>query len=337
MRARVRAARDVAARVRLLELEPPEARRYPPGAHLDLWLPSGDKRSYSLVGARPHDGAYRIAVKQLPDSRGGSEHMHSLAVGDELEIAAPASHFELRWGAPEYLLIAAGIGVTPIIGMAQRLVEAGAPVRMLYSGHARGEMAFVDELSELLGDRLTLHVTDEGTRLEAAHAFEDLEEDADVYLCGPYGFQEAIRAAWRDAERPPTNLRFETFAASGAYPNEPFTVHVADYDVDVEVPVNRSMLEALRAAGVNVMYDCLRGECGLCAVDILEADCQIDHRDVFLSDAERAERKKICTCVSRALRGGMTVDTGYRGGALRGTTTIVQPAGRAFMETGGGG
>jgi len=334
MRARVRAVRDVAARVRLLELEPPEARRYPPGAHLDLWLPSGDKRSYSLVGARPEDGAYRIAVKRLPDSRGGSEHMHGLAVGDDLEIAPPASQFELRWGSPEYLLIAAGIGVTPIIGMAERLVEAGAPVRMLYSGHARGEMAFVDELTELLGDRLSLHVTDEGTRLEAERAFDDLADDADVYLCGPYGFQEAIRAAWREADRPPTNLRFETFAASGAYPNEAFGVRVADYDLDIEVPANRSMLDVLRAAGVNVMYDCLRGECGLCAVDILEADCQLDHRDVFLSEAERAERKKVCTCVSRAIRGAMTVDTGYRGGALRGTT-IVQPAGRAFMETGG--
>jgi ferredoxin-NADP reductase len=336
VRARVRAARDVAARVRAIDLEPEEVHRYPPGAHIDLWLPSGDKRSYSLVGARPRDGAYRITVKRLRDSRGGSEHMHALEAGDELEISRPASHFELRWGAPEYLLIAAGIGVTPILGMAERLVEAGALVRMLYSGHARGEMAYVDELTELLGDRLSLHVTDEGTRLEAERAFEGLEDDADVYLCGPYGFQEAIRTAWREADRPPTNLRFETFAASGAYPNEAFAVHVADYDLDVEVPANRSMLEALREAGVNVMYDCLRGECGLCAVDIREADCQLDHRDVFLSEAERAERKKICTCVSRAIRGGMTVDTGYRGGALRGTTTIVQPAGKAFMETGGG-
>ena len=333
MRARVRAVADVAARVRAIDLEPEEVRRYPPGAHIDLWLPSGDKRSYSLVGARPHDGAYRITVKRLANSRGGSEYMHALSVGDELEVSRPASHFELRWGAPEYLLIAAGIGITPILGMAERLVEAGAPVRMLYSGHARGEMAYVDELTALLGERLSLHVTDEGTRLEAERAFEDLADDADVYLCGPYGFQEAIRAAWRDADRPPTNLRFETFAASGAYPNEPFTVNVSDYDLDVEVPANRSMLEALREAGVNVMYDCLRGECGLCAVDILEADCQLDHRDVFLSEAERAERRKICTCVSRAIRGGMTVDTGYRGGALRGTTTIVQPAGKAFMET----
>ena len=117
---------------------------------------------------------------------------------------------------------------------------------------------------------------------------------------------------------------------------ESFRVRVADYDLEVEVPASRSMLDALREAGVNVMYDCLRGECGLCAVDILEADCQLDHRDVFLSEAERAERKKVCTCVSRAIRGDMTVDTGYRGGALRGTTTIVQPAGKAFMETGGG-
>jgi vanillate O-demethylase ferredoxin subunit len=327
MRARVRAVTDVAPRVRAIDLEPAGgARRYPPGAHLDLWLPGGDKRSYSLVGARPRDGAYRIAVKRLADSRGGSEHMHTLAEGDELEVSAPASHFELRFGASGYLLIAAGIGVTPLLGMAERLVEAGADVRMLYSGRARGELAFADELQALLGDRLSLHLSDEGTRLQAARAFDGLAADADVYLCGPYGFQEAVRAAWRDADRPPTNLRFETFAASGAYPNEAFTVHVADYERDVEVPVNRSMLDALRAAGVNVMYDCLRGECGLCAVEILEADCQLDHRDVFLSEQERAARRKVCTCVSRAIRGSLTVDTGYRGAGLR-SPTISQPAG----------
>ena len=122
--------------------------------------------------------------------------------------------------------------------------------------------------------------------------------------------------------RAPTNLRFETFASSGAYPNERFLVRVDDRGLDVEVPENRSMLEALRAGGVEVTYDCLRGECGLCAVDVLEADCQIDHRDVFLSEAERAARRRICTCVSRAIRGSLTVDTGSRGGSA-----ITEPAG----------
>ena len=339
--ARLRAAHDVAARISVVGTRASvEAHRYPPGAHIDLWLPSGDKRSYSLVGARPHDGAYRIAVRSKCRTR----------------AVAPSTCMRCR-SETASKICAAGLALRAALGRARVPADRGRHRR--HTDHrdgraarrgrrsacgcstranARGEMAFVFEASTcaLLGDRLELHVTDEGTRLEAERAFEDLEDDADVYLCGPYGFQEAIRAAWRDAERPPTNLRFETFAASGAYPNEPFTVHVADYDVDVEVPVNRSMLEALRMAeGVNVMYDCLRGECGLFAVHILEADCQVDHRDVFLSEAERAERKKVCTIVSRALRGGMTVDTGYRGGALRVTTTIVQPAGRAFMETGG--
>jgi vanillate O-demethylase ferredoxin subunit len=252
--------------------------------------------------------------------------MHTLQPGDAVEITRPASHFELRFGAPEYLLIAGGIGVTPLVGMAQRLDAAGASLRMLYAGRSRAEMPFVDELSDLLGDRLTLHVSAEGTRMEAEHAFARLDEDADVYLCGPHGLQEAVRAAWRDAGRPPTNLRFETFASSGAYPNERFTVTVEDYGVDVEVPEDRSMLEALRAAGVEVMYDCLRGECGLCTVDVLAADCQMDHRDVFLSLEERAAQRKLCTCVSRVIRGSLTVDTGYRGGSKRGST-IIQPAG----------
>lgn len=316
--ARVAAVHQLTPGVRMIEIEPvgQPASRYPPGSHLDVHVTvdgQEDTRSYSLVGAEPVEGRFRIAVKRLPASRGGSVFMHALQPGADLSIAGPASHFELRYGAPEYLLVAGGIGITPIVGMANLLDRAGAPFRLHYAGRRREDMPFLDELWRRLGDRLRLHVSEEGTRLDVASVFTGLHQDAEVYLCGPLRLQEAARAAWRQQGRDPTNLRFETFAASGAYPPEEFVVTVVDYGKDVTVPPNRSMLEALRGTGVEVMYDCLRGECGLCTVDIVSADCQIDHRDVFLSQEERAEQKKICTCVSRVIRGRITVDTGFRG------------------------
>lgn len=316
--ARVAAVHDLTPAVRMIEIEPAgnPAGRYPPGSHLDIRMTidgQDDTRSYSLVGADPVEGRFRIAVKRLPDSRGGSVFMHALQPDAELSIAGPASHFELRYGAPEYALVAGGIGITPIIGMASLLDHAGAPFRLHYAGRRRADMPFVEELRQRLGDRLELHVSEEGSRLDVAAVVKGLQPDAELYLCGPLRLQEAARAAWREQHREPTNLRFETFASSGAYPPEEFVVTVVDHGKDVTVPENRSMLEALRGAGVEVMYDCLRGECGLCTVDIVSADCQIDHRDVFLSQEERAEQQKICTCVSRVIRGSIAVDTGFRG------------------------
>jgi ferredoxin len=173
-------------------------------------------------------------------------------------------------------------------------------------------MPFVDELTERLGDHLELRVSEERTRMDPESEIAGLDPEGELYLCGPRRLIEHCRRAWAAEERSPAAFRLETFANSGAHAPEPFVVHVVDHDVDVRVPERRTMLSALRAAGVQVMHDCLRGECGLCAADVLEADGEIDHRDVFLSDAERAEGKKICTCVSRAVGGSITIDTGFR-------------------------
>jgi len=318
--ARIRSVSDVACDVRMIELEPERAvRDYPTGAHLDIAvvvdeLP--DIRSYSLVGQRPQQGAYRIAVKDVPDSRGGSRFVRALATGAEVEISEPQSHFELQYGRPEYLLIAGGIGITPMVGMAQALQRHGRPFRLLYAGRTRDQMPFVSELSELLGGRLELFVSAEGLRLEIEAEIKRLEPDGELYVCGPLRLRDAVQAAWRAQERRQDRLQFETFASGGRFAPEEFVVRVCDRDGhEVTVRRNRTMLDALRDDGVEMMWDCLRGECGLCAARVIEFDGELDHRDVFLSAEQRAEGTTIMTCVSRAVGGSIAIDTGFRGPA----------------------
>jgi vanillate O-demethylase ferredoxin subunit len=315
--ATVRAVRDVARDVRMVEIEPErEAHPYPTGSHLDIaveidGLP--DIRSYSLVGEAPVDGAYRIAVKEIPESRGGSVYVRALQPGTRVEVSEPQSHFELQYGRPEYLLIAGGIGITPIVGMARALERHGKPFRLLYAGRTREQMPFVDELAGFLDDRLELFVSEGGSRLDLSAEIERLHPDGELYLCGPLRLRDAAQRAWRERDRRPDRLQFETFASGGRFAPEAFVVRLREQDDrEITVPENRTMLDALRDNGVEVMWDCLRGECGLCQVEVLDVEGDLDHRDVFLSEEEQAEGRKLLTCVSRAVGGAIRIDSGFR-------------------------
>jgi vanillate O-demethylase ferredoxin subunit len=313
--ARVRSARQVAEEVRLLELEPEGGPvSYPPGSHLDVAIaPAGRRevRSYSLVGERATGGVYRVAVQRHAPGRGGSQLLWTLEPGARLDVSQPQSRFELRPDAPEHLLVAGGIGVTPLVSMAEMLTRVGARFRLLYAGRSRERMAFLGELSALLGDRLEPFVSGEGRRLDLAAQLARLDPDGQLAVCGPLRMLDQARRLWAAAGRPPERLRFETFGLTGRLAPRPFEVRVRDHGLSVVVPEDRTMLEALEAAGVEIMADCLRGECGVCAVDVVEVEGELDHRDVFLSDAEKGARTRICTCVSRAA-GRLTVDTGFR-------------------------
>jgi ferredoxin-NADP reductase len=314
--ATLRATQQVADNVRLFEIEPSGgASSYAPGSHLNLRVLIGSaqaERSYSLVGARPVDGAYRVAVQQREDSRGGSRYLWALEPGARLSVSTPSNLFELRLDRPEYLLVAGGIGITPMVGMAQTLARRGASFRLLYCGRDRALMPFVDELREELGDRLELFVSSEGHRIDFDREIAALHPDGELYLCGPQRMLEGARRVWQDADRPRNGLRFETFGSSGRFAAEPFEVTVADRDTSVTVGTTETLLEALEAAGIPSMYDCRRGECGLCQVKVLDVEGELDHRDVFFSDEEKESRAWICTCVSRIAGGRVTIDTGYR-------------------------
>jgi vanillate O-demethylase ferredoxin subunit len=315
----VRAVRDVTPTVRSFEIAAAAGRAlsFNPGAHLDVRvLVNGlpEIRSYSLVGEAQPD-CYRIAVKRRAESTGGSAYMWTLQPGARLSITEPLTSFAIDYDRPEFLLVAGGIGITPIVGMATLLQRRGARVRLLYSAHTRDELAFEGELRAELGDRLETFVSAEGRRIDFAAAFAGLAPGALCALCGPIRMLDEARRLWSQTGRPNADLRWETFGSSGAFAAEDFKVAIPRHGVEIVVSRNRSLLDALGDAGIEVMSDCRRGECGLCAVTVVSFDGQIDHRDVFLSEAQKKENHKLCACVSRAV-GTVVLDTDYRPDAI---------------------
>ncbi|WP_203077445.1 PDR/VanB family oxidoreductase [Falsiroseomonas ponticola] len=291
---------------------------YPAGAHLRVELEIGGRsslRHYSLVGAAPRDGSWRVAVQREEAGRGGSRAMWALAPGARLRVSRPRSHFELAPGAPEVLLLAGGIGITPLIGMAETLLRQRARFRLLYAGRSRRSMAYLPELSALLGDALVVQAEDEAGRPDLAQVFAGLMAGAEAYVCGPIGLLGAARQAWAAAGRAPSALVFETFGSSGHAAPGAFTVHIPRLGREVAVAADVSMLEALEAAGIGVLSDCRRGECGLCALDVLGLDGRIDHRDVFFSARQHDENRRLCACVSRVVGESITIDPPWRGDA----------------------
>ena len=286
---------------------------FDPGSHSNFRVVTNagtTNRTYTVLPAAP--GHIAVAVKLHPQSRGGSRFMWSLAEGDAIRLTLPENRFELNWRASHYLLLAGGIGITPIYGMARALAARGASLRMVYAARSRSLMAFADELTELLGDRLSLRDNSVGQQIDLAAEFAAPPADAECYLCGPIGMLEAAKAAWIASGRPISRLRYEVFGDSGLFAEKTFTVDVLNRDLAVSVAPDQTLLEALIGAGVDMIYDCQRGECGLCAVSVLEVDSQIDHRDVFFGAEEKAEGHRMCSCVSRLNGGRAVIDVGYR-------------------------
>jgi dimethylamine monooxygenase subunit B len=313
------ATRDLTPSIRefLLLSENFDGAAYPVGSHIDVAVTIDGRpqtRSYSLVGECGADG-YRIAVRRAEDSRGGSRYMWSLAPGARLNVTLPSSLLAVDWTRRHHCLVAGGIGITPIFGAAQALARRGADFTLHYAVRSRGDAAYVDLLAALLGERLKLHAGDEGHRLDLDAVFSSLPQDSMTLFCGPMRMLDAARHAWTAAGHPLADLRYETFGSSGSLPTTSFRVRLKDERVEIEVPRDRSMLDALNDAGFEVMSDCRRGECGVCAIDLVASDGEIDHRDVFFSEHQKREGRKICPCVSRA-RGTITVDMLHRRDAI---------------------
>lgn len=296
--------------VRRIEIEfPVNLPAFDPGSHVDLKVyvdGRTEMRSYSVV---EHRTARRlvIAVRRSPQSRGGSLYMHQLQGGDRLEVTLPSNHFTLGLTVQEVLLIAGGIGVTPIIGMARQLKKLGVPFRFAYLGRSRASMPFLDTLGSEFAEQLMVWADEERGVIDLQPLLSPLPITAEAYMCGPVPMMEAVRTVWSAQQRPLERLRFETFGGAGLKPAQSFRVVIPARGLDFMVAANRSLLDVLDDAGAEPLYSCRRGECGLCAVDILELDGELDHRDVFFSERQKQEGHHLCACVSRVV-GSITIE-----------------------------
>jgi ferredoxin-NADP reductase len=305
------ASTPVAQDVRRLTIARPPRGRAAPGSHVDVRVPldeGSDVRSYSVVESSDDGGLVTISVLRVRQSRGGSAFMHGLSPGDRLEVTQPLQNFPLRVGAPRYLLLAGGIGITAVTEMARVLRHVGADYTLVYVGRSRERMAYVVELTELHGDRLVLHVDAEGTPLDVTELVGSVDAQTELYMCGPIRLMDDVRRNWQDSGLPPANLRYETFGSSGWFEAEEFVARFPGRRVETTVRTDETLLEALTRAGVDLMYDCRKGECGLCLLDVACVEGALDHRDVFLSQAQQASNRALAACVSRvASRSGAGV------------------------------
>jgi ferredoxin-NADP reductase len=302
-------AADGIVRLRLVSPDGKPLPRWTPGSHIDVECgDTGLSRQYSLCGDPADAGVFEIAVLKETEGRGGSAWMHANAVaGARLRIRGPRNHFRMNEAAGKLILIAGGIGITPISAMARRAKELGLDYQLHYSGRSRACMAMLDELTALHGDRMHAHVKDEGTRADYAALLSQPDASTQIYACGPQGLLDALAgccASW-----PEDALRVEHFHSTlgtlDPSKEQAFEVVLKDSGIVLNVPADQTLLTALRGANIDVQSDCEEGLCGSCEVRVLEG--QIDHRDVVLTRAERDANNKMMACCSRACGGGKVV------------------------------
>jgi len=313
---RVVAAESIADGIRLLKLSPQDGSLLPawePGSHIDLHLDSGMIRQYSLCGSCADTSTYEIAVKREPESRGGSKFVHeSLAVGSQLSISAPRNHFTASAEAERNLLVAGGIGITPIISMARQFHLQDRAFELLYFTRSETHTAFRDELSTgpLNGScRLLLGLERDAVEATLDDALRSHQDGSHLYLCGPQPFMDTVRMVAARHGWPDDAVHLEYFAAAAPLDAEPqtsFDVRLARSDKTITIPADKTIVDVLREHGTDVETSCEQGVCGTCIVKVLEG-CP-DHRDYFLTAQEHAKGDCIAICVSRSRSKLLVVD-----------------------------
>lgn len=304
----VTARRDLADDIVELTLARPNGERLPdwaPGAHIDIVLPDGTTRQYSLVGDRWDAHSFTIAVLRERDGRGGSEYIHAhLTPGDEVGFGGPRNNFRLS-PAPRYLFIAGGIGITPIMPMIRQAELLGDSWRLLYLGRSRQRLAYLDEL-ETYQDSVTVHTADERSRAVIDDWLPKTDAAPLVYACGPERMLDAVDAWAAPLGRHRVRLERFTARADDGRPPTAFEVQVASSGAVVTVSEDESIVEALRRADVDVITSCAQGVCGTCETGILRG--VPDHRDSLLTETERAESRCLFPCISRSLSDRLVLD-----------------------------
>lgn len=275
----------------------------PPGAHVDVHLPSGLVRQYSVASATAE--SYQVAVKREPASRGGSAFMtDSLRIGSPLRIGAPRDSFPLAATNGRTVLIAGGIGITALLPMARLLAARGLDWTLHYAVRAPEDAAFKHALRDL-GDRIRIHASStSGGRLSIEDIVRPQPTGTHFYCCGPASMLDAFLAA--TASLPPEQVHFERFGAEPTMGGQEFVVRLARSGQVLPVASDQTIVDALLAAGVDAPYSCQQGICGSCEVKVLQGSP--DHRDDVLTAAEKASNRTMMICCSRACSPELVLD-----------------------------
>ncbi|WP_095122365.1 flavin reductase family protein [Pseudomonas sp. Irchel s3f10] len=269
------------------------------GAHFKWLIPGlDDCRHYSTVHVNEvADGQFTFAIRLSPDSA-SSQYIRTLAVNDSVELEGPLNTFSypLNADSGRDIAIAGGIGITPLTGILRHLDALNRPAHLHYFAKSADEAVYARHLQEQLQERLQLHLS--GSRPAISKVLADLSADDRLYVCGPAAMLSAVLSHAESVGLAREQIHLEVFNVARDDAAQGFVIEAADSGVSVNVGPQQSLLEALEAAGLDPLYDCRRGECGVCALDVLEGE--VDHRDFIMSEQEAACSARIYPCVSRA-------------------------------------
>jgi tetrachlorobenzoquinone reductase len=294
---RLSAIRYAARDTNLYEFRRPDGQALPayqPGAHVDMHLPNGIVRNYSLIVARPEPGVYTFGIKRDPASRGGSRYIHDeLRAGKVIKISAPRNNFPLKEDAAHTILFAGGIGITPIWCMVQRLAELGRLWQLYYCCRSRADMAFLDALEPMAPAKLHFDDEAQGKFLDIPAIVAQAPEAAHLYCCGPTPMLNAFEAATASWPRDQVHVEYFTPKAEASKKGG-FVVELARSGRELFIPEGQSILQVLLDEGVDVDYSCELGICGACEQRVISGTPE--HRDSILTEEEQAENKRVMIC-----------------------------------------
>lgn len=316
----VRQVRPLTPRVSEYVLGTPDGEKLPAyeaGAHIEIHFALPDSgpmvRHYSLIGGRlladDAPDTFRIAI-QREDRRRGSAFLHQhLQVGTHVQVSAPLNNFPIDRRGSKSLLIAGGIGITPIMAMLRSVSHRSAPFALIYAGRSVLDMAYHDEAMALAGEHGRIHLGGAvGGRLDFLALLSTQPPATIAYVCGPSSMVDAVRRAAQQLAWDPQRVRSELFTAGPSGDEVAFDVDLVKSGRRVHVGRDTTILDALMAAGMHPLHDCRRGECGLCPITVVESDGPITHRDRYLSGEERASQRTLCICVSRIQGSRLVLD-----------------------------
>lgn len=311
MQVRIASKTAAADGIALFELVAADGNALPPftaGAHVDVHLGNGLVRQYSLCNDPAETHRYQLGVLHDPSSRGGSAAMHARVAGDTLEISAPKNHFPLHAHAGHSVLIAGGIGVTPILAMAQSLARSGSSFEFHYCTRSAASTAFQERIAADDLRKRTFVYHDDQQRADLQQLLATPHADTHLYVCGPTGFMAAVLDTARAAGWTDSNLHREYFAApeTPSAPGDAFQVTVQSTGRVIHIAADQTVVQALAAQGVEIQTSCEQGICGTCLTRVLSGTP--DHRDAYLTDEERAANDQFLPCCSRARSAMLVLD-----------------------------